>query len=200
VGVLAGHENRVSCLGVSQDGMALCTGSWDSMLKVGRLITSRRLSNSTDLAIFITHRFGHNNSAFFSIHLNSGALEAVTVNFGSLTEAIFPRTGPGRLFYSKWSRLFSATAASSSAPRFYIIYVLIVSLPSFFVLLFSEYRVYELSRFSTEIIHSSLLLFLHLHEFDRKLSLSSPTTASKLKKCRLYSIYPHSISPPLSFQ
>lgn len=34
VGVLAGHENRVSCLGVSSDGMALCTGSWDSMLKV----------------------------------------------------------------------------------------------------------------------------------------------------------------------
>lgn len=34
VGVLAGHENRVSCLGVSQDGMALCTGSWDSMLKI----------------------------------------------------------------------------------------------------------------------------------------------------------------------
>jgi len=34
VGVLAAHENRVSCLGVSSDGMALCTGSWDSMLKV----------------------------------------------------------------------------------------------------------------------------------------------------------------------
>jgi hypothetical protein len=34
VGVLSGHENRVSCLGVSQDGMALCTGSWDSLLKV----------------------------------------------------------------------------------------------------------------------------------------------------------------------
>jgi len=34
VGVLAGHENRVSCLGVSQDGMALCTGSWDGMLKI----------------------------------------------------------------------------------------------------------------------------------------------------------------------
>ncbi len=28
VGVLTGHENRVSCLGVSIDGMALCTGSW----------------------------------------------------------------------------------------------------------------------------------------------------------------------------
>lgn len=34
VGVLAAHENRVSCLGVSTDGMGLCTGSWDSMLKV----------------------------------------------------------------------------------------------------------------------------------------------------------------------
>ncbi|CAG8557913.1 21649_t:CDS:2 [Dentiscutata erythropus] len=34
VGVLASHENRVSCLGVSSDGMALCTGSWDSLLKV----------------------------------------------------------------------------------------------------------------------------------------------------------------------
>ncbi|CAG8613099.1 12415_t:CDS:2, partial [Acaulospora colombiana] len=33
VGVLAAHENRVSCLGVSTDGMALCTGSWDSLLK-----------------------------------------------------------------------------------------------------------------------------------------------------------------------
>jgi guanine nucleotide-binding protein G(I)/G(S)/G(T) subunit beta-1 len=34
VHVLEGHENRVSCLGVSSDGMALCTGSWDSFLKV----------------------------------------------------------------------------------------------------------------------------------------------------------------------
>lgn len=34
VGVLTGHENRVSCLGVSSDGMALCTGSWDSTLRV----------------------------------------------------------------------------------------------------------------------------------------------------------------------
>jgi guanine nucleotide-binding protein G(I)/G(S)/G(T) subunit beta-1 len=28
------HENRVSCLGVSQDGNALCTGSWDQVLKI----------------------------------------------------------------------------------------------------------------------------------------------------------------------
>jgi guanine nucleotide-binding protein G(I)/G(S)/G(T) subunit beta-1 len=31
---LTGHENRVSCLGVSKDGKALCTGSWDTLLKI----------------------------------------------------------------------------------------------------------------------------------------------------------------------
>ena len=34
LGVLAGHDNRVSCLGVTEDGMAVCTGSWDSFLKI----------------------------------------------------------------------------------------------------------------------------------------------------------------------
>ncbi|KAI8388795.1 G-protein beta subunit [Radiomyces spectabilis] len=34
VGVLSGHDNRVSCLGVASDGMALCTGSWDNLLKI----------------------------------------------------------------------------------------------------------------------------------------------------------------------
>ena len=29
-----GHENRVSCLGVNSTGEALCTGSWDTYLKV----------------------------------------------------------------------------------------------------------------------------------------------------------------------
>ncbi|KAA0184371.1 Guanine nucleotide-binding protein subunit beta [Fasciolopsis buskii] len=33
-GVLAGHDNRVSCLGVTEDGMAVCTGSWDSFLRI----------------------------------------------------------------------------------------------------------------------------------------------------------------------
>ena len=28
------HENRVSCLAVSPDGQALCTGSWDHTLKI----------------------------------------------------------------------------------------------------------------------------------------------------------------------
>jgi len=31
---IQGHDNRVSCLGVSTDGAALCTGSWDTHLKV----------------------------------------------------------------------------------------------------------------------------------------------------------------------
>jgi len=31
---LMGHSKRVSCLGINIDGTALCTGSWDSLLKV----------------------------------------------------------------------------------------------------------------------------------------------------------------------
>jgi guanine nucleotide-binding protein G(I)/G(S)/G(T) subunit beta-1 len=46
VGVLTGHENRVSCLGVSVDGMALCTGSWDSTLKVMNIHNTRQRSVS----------------------------------------------------------------------------------------------------------------------------------------------------------
>ncbi|KAI9024939.1 guanine nucleotide-binding protein subunit beta [Phycomyces nitens] len=34
VGALGNHSNRVSCVGVASDGMALCTGSWDSTLKI----------------------------------------------------------------------------------------------------------------------------------------------------------------------
>lgn len=34
LGTLSAHDNRVSCLGVAPDGMALCTGSWDSTLKI----------------------------------------------------------------------------------------------------------------------------------------------------------------------
>ena len=29
-----GHENRVSCLGVSNDGISLCTGSWDAFVRI----------------------------------------------------------------------------------------------------------------------------------------------------------------------
>jgi guanine nucleotide-binding protein G(I)/G(S)/G(T) subunit beta-1 len=31
---LQGHDNRVSCVGVSPNGDALCTGSWDQQLKI----------------------------------------------------------------------------------------------------------------------------------------------------------------------
>jgi len=31
---LQGHENRVSCLQVSKNGKALCTGSWDTLLRI----------------------------------------------------------------------------------------------------------------------------------------------------------------------
>lgn len=34
VQTLSNHDNRVSCLGVSKDGKALCTGSWDTALRV----------------------------------------------------------------------------------------------------------------------------------------------------------------------
>jgi len=34
VGVLSGHDNRVSCTGVPPDGLGVCTGSWDSNLKI----------------------------------------------------------------------------------------------------------------------------------------------------------------------
>jgi hypothetical protein len=32
-----GHSSRVSCLGMASDGSALCTGSWDTSLKVSML-------------------------------------------------------------------------------------------------------------------------------------------------------------------
>ncbi|VVB10368.1 unnamed protein product [Arabis nemorensis] len=37
------HKNRISCLGVSADGSALCTGSWDSNLKIWAFGGHRRV-------------------------------------------------------------------------------------------------------------------------------------------------------------
>lgn len=31
---LIGHDNRVSCIGLTSDGKALCTGSWDTLCKI----------------------------------------------------------------------------------------------------------------------------------------------------------------------
>lgn len=33
-GIMTGHDNRISCLGVTQDGLAVATGSWDSLLRI----------------------------------------------------------------------------------------------------------------------------------------------------------------------
>ena len=32
--VLSGHDDRVSCIGVSEDGKAVCTGSWNCFLNI----------------------------------------------------------------------------------------------------------------------------------------------------------------------
>lgn len=57
VGNLNGHENRVSCLGVSNDGMSLCTGSWDST--VSSLILRKWLWLTMNF--FNSSRFGLGN-------------------------------------------------------------------------------------------------------------------------------------------
>lgn len=41
VGKLEGHVNRVSCLGVSNDAMSLCTGSWDSTVCYPAILVRR---------------------------------------------------------------------------------------------------------------------------------------------------------------
>jgi len=69
VGVLAGHENRVSCLGVSQDGMALCTGSWDSMLKVS---TARAQASLSEWRLTRASSFCRSGHSFSSAVASSG--------------------------------------------------------------------------------------------------------------------------------
>ena len=34
LGILSEHQARVSCLGVDEEGISLCTGSWDNFLKI----------------------------------------------------------------------------------------------------------------------------------------------------------------------
>lgn len=51
VGTLQGHDNRVSCLGVSNDALSLCTGSWDSMVSLLCALT-HCLANLAQLRIW----------------------------------------------------------------------------------------------------------------------------------------------------
>lgn len=50
-----GHENRVSCLGVSNDGISLCTGSWDSLVRISYL---PQLQFSTRLTVVTVENLG----------------------------------------------------------------------------------------------------------------------------------------------
>jgi hypothetical protein len=48
-GMGEGHCSRVSCLGMASDGSALCTGSWDTSLKVSVfLVVDYKLTVFTD--------------------------------------------------------------------------------------------------------------------------------------------------------
>lgn len=61
VGNLNGHENRVSCLGVSNDGMSLCTGSWDSTVSGPHAAFDFAII--ANFALFISSRCGHGDFA-----------------------------------------------------------------------------------------------------------------------------------------
>jgi guanine nucleotide-binding protein G(I)/G(S)/G(T) subunit beta-1 len=58
VGSLVGHDNRVSCLGVSNDGVSLCTGSWDSLVRPKLLRSAITLFLETDLTSFLAQSMG----------------------------------------------------------------------------------------------------------------------------------------------
>ena len=64
IGSLNGHENRVSCLGVSNDGISLCTGSWDSTVCLLFLCSLHVYQGFWDMLMHVTifsSRFGPGN-------------------------------------------------------------------------------------------------------------------------------------------
>ena len=68
VGILAGHDNRVSCLGVSNDGLSLCTGSWDSLVSafVNSANGSLKFGHKTQYSSFssLTSFSSHHHHSF----------------------------------------------------------------------------------------------------------------------------------------
>jgi len=74
VGNLNGHENRVSCLGVSNDGMSLCTGSWDATV-----CSSVMEPRAIGLILNLSHssRFGHGSAYIRLVLLKSLLLHVV---------------------------------------------------------------------------------------------------------------------------
>ena len=49
---LNGHTNRISSLGVNNDGDCIATGSWDTLLKVSHRINFRNIINDGWLSHF----------------------------------------------------------------------------------------------------------------------------------------------------
>ena len=67
VGSLSGHDNRVSCLGVSNDGISLCTGSWDSTVPYIRSILHLidfmiSVAGFANISVLFSSRSGPGNS------------------------------------------------------------------------------------------------------------------------------------------
>jgi WD40 repeat protein len=54
VGLLYGHENKVSCLQVSPDGTALSTGSWDFTLRVSSWVYASFCFNTVNELVFFS--------------------------------------------------------------------------------------------------------------------------------------------------
>ena len=69
VGSLNGHENRVSCLGVSNDGISLCTGSWDSLVSSLQLYTS-----GLALMFLLSSKSGHGSQSLLTSYNLSGSM------------------------------------------------------------------------------------------------------------------------------
>lgn len=108
VGSLNGHENRVSCLGVSNDGISLCTGSWDATVCLFFLLLLQFHHGLEKMLMFVTtssSRSGPGNSVTLLV-------EGSTVSWSyvpDLTAAKFERINwpalestsyPSKLLYS----------------------------------------------------------------------------------------------------
>ncbi|ETO23892.1 Guanine nucleotide-binding protein beta subunit [Reticulomyxa filosa] len=65
---LCGHQNRVSCLGVTADGQALATGSWDTLLKVN--LKNKAILSTLDFELVeVSYCFSKTIQLFYSFVL-----------------------------------------------------------------------------------------------------------------------------------
>ncbi|GAY57302.1 hypothetical protein CUMW_178380 [Citrus unshiu] len=74
------HEGRITCLGLSADGSALCTGSWDTNLKdilIQELITVMKLKVCQYISV---------DAQFDSLQNNAGVIQSKLARFGLLED------------------------------------------------------------------------------------------------------------------